>query len=244
VKIIYFSFLFILTSFLSQSYAKTLNLSVEPGVVWTGYNYFQIPGSASASRVDLPKGKVLPAYRVSATFDISDNWSIRLLYAPLTARYNFTPSSAILFNGQSFGANNPMRVSYKFNSYRSSIVRKWGGENETQWSLGFTAKIRDAYIDLSNSNLKNRYSNVGFVPLIYLGFRTPITEVFAFSADLDGLAGGPGRAFDGKAQFEAKFAQRHKASLGYRFVEGGVKNEKVNNFALFHFLYAAYSIDF
>ena len=226
------------------SHGKTLSLSAEAAYAWTAYNYFQIPGNISGSRVDLEKGKAIPAYRIYADLELSENWSLRLLYAPLTAKYKTTPSTAISFDGENFGANDPLAITYKFNSYRASIIRKWGASNETQWRVGFTTKVRDAYINMSNSQKSNRYSNIGFVPLLFLGVWTPLNENFALSADIDGLAGGPGRAFDGRFQSEYKISDLHQISLGYRFLEGGVKNNKVNNFALFHFLYAGYTASF
>lgn len=222
--------------------AKTLSLTAEPGAAWTAYNYFQIPGSGSGSRVDLGKGKVTPAYRIYADLYLSDNWSLRFLYSPLSVKYKNTPTSSVFFDAETFGANDPLSVSYKFNSYRASIIRKWGEENRTQWRLGFTAKVRDAYISVKNSQKSKRYSNLGLVPLIYFGVWTPLSETFALSADLDGLAGGPGRAFDGRIQGEYKISDNHRIALGYRFLEGGVKNDKVNNFALFHYLYAGYTL--
>ncbi len=222
--------------------AKNISITAESGIAWTGYNYFQVPGTDPASRVDLGKGKGIPNYRIYAKVFLSENWSLRLLYAPLTVKYKSIPTSAVIFDGDTFGANEPLNIKYKFNSYRSTLIRKWGGDNETQWSLGLTLKVRDAHIELSNSQSKNRYSNVGFVPLIYLGVWTPLTDEWSLSADLDGLAGGPGRAFEGRIQSEYEITEKHRLALGYRFLEGGVKNNKVNNFALFHYMFAAYTL--
>ena len=52
---------------------------------------------------------------------------------------------------------------------------------------------------------------------------------------LDGLAGGPGRAFDTSLKFGYDLNDRWQVTLGYRTLEGGADVDSVYNFAWLHY---------
>jgi hypothetical protein len=207
-------------------------LRAEIGSTWTGFNYFQIPNDDMGSRVDLPENKSFNGYRISGKVNVSDAWELRGLYAPLTTSYRFTPAEDVQFDGKTFEANESVRTTYKFNSYRISLVRRWVS-GQSVWRAGFTAKVRDANIRLENSSKSEEYPNVGFVPLVFLGWDYAFSDRFGLSLDMDGLAGGPGRAFDVKSELQV-MPGSWAIGLGYRLLDGGANNKKVKNFALLH----------
>ena len=53
--------------------------------------------------------------------------------------------------------------------------------------------------------------------------------------DFEGLAGGPGRAFDVALKVGYDFNDRWGITVGYRAVEGGADIEEVYNFACFQY---------
>ena len=213
---------------------------MEGGTVWSERNSFQLPGDSSSTYQKLPSLGPVPGARLYATVNLNEQWHVRLLYAPLKLKYSYVPQSAVRFNGKNFEAGLPLDVRYKFNSYRASVIRKWQIQANHLLKLGFSAKIRDAYIDLSNSRESSRYSNLGFVPLIHVGWDWKFADLWTLSSELEGLAGGPGRAFDGRFDVAKSIDEKSKVSGGYRFVEGGVDTKKVKNFAFFHFFFLAY----
>jgi hypothetical protein len=216
---------------------------VEGGTIWSQSNSIQLPRDDTATVQDLPSlGPVLGA-RLYASANLSESWSLRFLYAPLKLKYSYVPTSAVRFNGKNFEAGRPLDVRYKFNSYRATIIKKWKIDAHQLFRLGFSAKVRDAYVDLSNPVESSRYSNVGFVPLLHLGWDWKFTDLWTLSSELEGLAGGPGRAFDGRLDIGKSLDEKSKVSGGYRFVEGGANTAKVKNFALIHFFFLAYERD-
>jgi hypothetical protein len=52
--------------------------------------------------------------------------------------------------------------------------------------------------------------------------------------DFDGLAGGPGSAFDSSEKSGYDLGDRWRITLGYRTLEGGAGVESVYNFAWLH----------
>jgi hypothetical protein len=214
-------------------------LRVEVAGATTGYNFFRIPNENANTRFDLPTGAWVPIYRIYAAVPIFDKWLLRFLFAPLELSYAYRSSAPAVFNNTTFAANSSLTAGYKFNSYRASILRYFDGNPEWVWHVGFTAKIRDAYITVSDGTTVLRKDDLGFVPLLNLGLDWSFAKDWNLSFDLDGLAGGPGRAFDGKLEVQYLAAERLELGVGYRFVEGGASITAVNNFALFHSLFVS-----
>ncbi len=236
MKMISAPLVFLALSLLANSQAATPPLSarIEGAASTTGYNYFRIPSEGANTRYDLPVGAWLPTYRIYAHVPVSENWALRFLYAPLVVNYSYQSSTATVFQNTTFAANANLTAGYKFNSYRASIIRYFNPDPAFQWHVGFTAKIRDAYISVSDGAVSQRKDDLGFVPLLNLGLDWRPFERWTVSADLDGLAGGPGRAFDGRVEFRYSPISQLDVGVGYRFVEGGANVAAVNNFALFH----------
>lgn len=86
--------------------------------------------------------------------------------------------------------------------------------------MGFTAKVRDAEISLTQETTSARKDDVGFVPLLHVAGEWRVAPRWHVSLDADGLAGGPGRAVDAALE------------LGYDpggpwMVQGGIARWKV-----------------
>lgn len=169
---------------------------------------------------------------------VSKNGFIRFMAAPLETNYSYSSATATSFNGVLFPANSPIDITYRFNSYRLGYIYRFPIDESFQITAGLVGKIRQAKVELRSGGLKSTYSNVGFVPLLNLGFRWKLGGPLQLRFDLDGAAAKQGRAFDGS--FETFFALSEAGSglsLGYRILEGGAKNEKVNTFTLLHYAF-------
>lgn len=219
--------------------APPTSFRLEIGAAGTGYNYFRIPNNSANSRFDLPEGDFIPAFRLYASLPVSENWNLRFLFAPLKVNYKYRSSSTTTFQNASFAADTDLDVGYQFNSYRASIIRNISVNDQFKWHWGFTAKVRDAFISVASSTTNARKDDLGFVPLLNLGLDWTFYKDFVLSFDLDGLAGGPGRAFDGRLDVQKSVSESWTLGLGYRFVEGGANVEQVNNFAYFHQVFAS-----
>jgi hypothetical protein len=76
---------------------------------------------------------------------------------------------------------------------------------------------------------------VGFVPLLYLGVDWRLARKWHLLFDVEGLAGGPGRAFDIALMPYFAIDDHWGLSAGYRTLEGGADVESVYNFAWLHY---------
>lgn len=220
-------------SFLCSPLWASIKLSLEGGQVWQWRNDLQRPQNSSATRLALdeidqgPK----PYYRVELFLRPNSKHGFRLLYAPLSIEVKNTPESAIRYNGEDYIAGEEVTYFYQFNSYRLTYFYAFRGHGDQQFNLGFTGKIRDAETRLTQGNRVSSYDNVGFVPLLYLGYQTPISPNWLFHFSFDGLAGGPGRAFDFTFKLRRKLGKVSSFGIGTRTLEGGVDNDKVYNFS-------------
>jgi len=220
----------------------TLELEVEGGPAWQSSNDVEIPNDGTATRFSLSglvgRGPV-PAGRVYLTWHLNERHGIRFLYAPFSLTEGGTPTGTLSFAGESYSGGAPLEATYTFNSYRVSYRwRARATERSTLW-VGFTAKVRDATIALSQNPTSSRKDDLGFVPLLHLAGDWHPGSRWHLSLDADGLAGGPGRAVDAALRVGYDVNDRWSIRAGYRTVEGGADVEEVYAFAWLNYAVAS-----
>ena len=94
--------------------------------------------------------------------------------------------------------------------------------------------MRDAEIELEQNGIKASDSNVGVVPLLSFAADWMLADRWAAMFDFEGLAGGPGRAFDVALKLQYDLSDSWYLSGGYRLLEGGADNDTVYNLSLIH----------
>ena len=217
-------------------------LELEAGPVWQSRNDVQIPNTDVGTRfslVELAGKGPWPAARLYLTWNINDRHSLRGLLAPLAYTETGSFTAPVDFAGETYVPGDPVDGTYKFNSWRLGYRYRFMNRERLKLSVGFTAKIRDAKIELSQGSTTSKDTDLGFVPLLYLGADWRFTGKWHLLFDLEGLAGGPGRAFDTALKLHYAINDHWGLSAGYRTVEGGADVESVYNFAWLH--YAAVS---
>jgi hypothetical protein len=222
-------------------------IEIEGGPVWQTRNDVQIPNNDQGTRfsfVDLAGTGPLPTFRAYLTWNIAPRHSLRVLVAPFKYVKSGTSNEIILFAGETYAPGDPIDATYKFNSYR--LTYRYAFLLRERWRLwvGFSAKIRDAKIGLSQGATTSEDTDVGFVPLLNLGATFRASEHWRLLMDFDGLAGGPGRAFDVALKVGYDFNRHVSLNAGYRLLEGGADVEQVYNFSWFNYLVASVIIGF
>jgi len=215
----------------------------EAGAAWQARNTFAVPGDGG-TRVDLDGTADTFALRGTLIWDFGELWSARLVAAPLSTETEFVPEAPVDFDGTTFAAGAPLTQSYRFDSYRLSLFRRF--DPEGPWSLraGFTAKVRSAAIRLEGAGQSAERDDLGLVPLFYGGARREGNGPIAFDAELDALAGPQGRAVDLALRLEWRATDRFRPYLAYRLLDGGADNDEVLSFATFHYALAGASYRF
>jgi len=213
-------------------------IELEAGTVWQSRNDVQIPNDDSGTRfslVDLAGNGPWPFARLYTTWNITERHSLRGLLAPLAYTETGSLTEPVDFAGQSFVPGDPVEATYKFNSWRLGYRYRFLDNDRLKLSVGFTAKIRDAKIELEQGSTSSSDTDLGFVPLLYLGADWQVSKKWHLIFDFEGLAGGPGRAFDVALKLHYAFDDRWGVSAGYRTLEGGADVESVYNFAWLHY---------
>jgi hypothetical protein len=227
-------FLFSLFMILTPSVYAEAYVSAELSQLWQSRNDQRVPGNTGTqfSIASFNKGP-FTGYRIYAGYIFDKRHEIRALYAPLELEVSGQFHQPVNFQGTNFNASTDTKAFYKFNSYRLTYAYHYDEWNQWFLALGFSAKIRDAEVRLSQGGLSASKSNVGFVPLLNFQARRQLAETWQFRFDFDGLAAPQGRAIDAGFFLDYKI---EKTSLfgGYRTVEGGADNDTVYNFAWFH----------
>lgn len=219
-----------------QSFAG-FNYAFELGSTTQTINEVKIPGN-TGTKVDLTdfgKGPVT-SYRVYLGYRW-DRHEIRGLYAPLELNLNGVLDGPTTFKNSVFQPGISTDAVYKFNSYR--LGYSYALEKTSEWDLrfGFTGKIRDAEVTLSQGATRESKKNVGFVPLLNFQAFRKLSDLSSFQLDLDALGAPQGRAIDLGLFVERElFSPQTKAFIGYRTVEGGADNKTVYSFAWIHTL--------
>jgi hypothetical protein len=220
-----------------------LTVELEGGALWQTVNDIRIPNSSEGTRfslADLAGSGPYPAVRLYVTWNINRRHGIRFLLAPFSITEEFVSEYALKFAGEEFAPGEELDATYRFNSWRISYRYLFREGERAAWYAGFTAKLRDAKVELARAGKTGRKTDLGFVPLLHLGMNWKISERWRVIADLDALAGGPGRAEDFSARFSYRLNHGWRISVGYRTLEGGADVDEVYSFAWFH--YAVFSV--
>jgi hypothetical protein len=219
----------------------------EVGPVWQSLNDVQIPNSKEGTRFSLADfvGNVpFPSSRLYITWNISQRHGVRLLLAPFAYKKSGEFTSPVNFAGETFEPGLLTDATYKFNSWRLTYRYRFYKNTRWLWKIGFTSKIRDAKIQLEQPGKSAQKTDVGFVPLLHISGTYIITDKWSIRADIDALAGGPGRAEDVSLFLSCKASEHWRLSTGYRTLEGGADVEEVYNFAWFNFLVISTAYEF
>lgn len=221
-------------------------IEAEAGQVWQTRNDVQVPATTGTrySLTDLGKGPAL-AGRIYLGYRISASHEIRALYAPLTLNLNGSFASPVTFEGTTFVSGVPTDAKYQFNSYR--LTYRYVFRNDEKWTMrfGFTGKIRDAKIQLTQGAQTAATTNVGFVPLLHFSALYHLTSEYKFHFDADALAAPQGRAEDVALLMGFRPTSRTEYRVGYRTVEGGADGTGgVYTFAWLHYAIVGLHHDF
>jgi hypothetical protein len=221
------------------SFAQTskFSLELELGSSWQAKNDVQIPNDLDGSRFsakDIVGNGPWSNVRLNGLYNFNDKHALRVVLAPFSYSETGVSNIPIQYQNQAFQANQPLQTDYKFNLWRVGYrYHFYERENHDMW-FGVTSKIRDAEVSLRQQNVKGTDDNVGFVPLLYFATEYRLNNSWSVFADIDGLAGGPGRAFDLSVKLNYDLNSDWKLGIGYRTLEGGVDNDDVYNFAGFN----------
>ena len=227
--------LFLLSSVNAEESKWTFIL--EGGAVYQTRNDVQIPPTTGTrfSLVDAIGQGPLPYIRFETKYKLDNKQRLRLLIAPLAIEETGQLSVPVNFDGGSFLANTPTTYRYQFNSYRLSYAYRYFEDASSSFDIGFTAKIRDADIALTQGATKSNYPNVGFVPLLHLAAEKRLSPKWRIESDLDAAWSPYGRAFDLGVFAHYKLDNTWDLGAGYRTVEGGADGDRVFSFAWLHY---------
>jgi hypothetical protein len=152
------------------------------------------------------------------------------------------PSRSKAGAGWTRASSTPGRPS--FSSYRFTYRYRFFRGSTWRWKVGATAFVRDARIALRQGETFAEDTDVGLVPLLYLGGEARWSERWRFGLDFEGLGASQGRAFDVAAHLGYALSDRWELTFGYRTIEGGADVEEVYNFAWLHFAVASVRLRF
>ena len=217
-------------------------VELEGGAAWLTSNDVEIPNDGSATRFslsDLTGSGPWPAGRAYVTWNPAERHGLRVLVAPFSLTETGVPDAPIDFEGERFAAGEPLEASYTFNSYRLTYRYRLRETARTSAWVGFTAKIRDATVELEQGATASRKENVGFVPLLHVAGEWRAAPRWRLSLDADALAGGPGRAIDAAVKLGYDVSDDLTLQAGYRTLEGGADVEETYNFAWLHYAVAS-----
>jgi hypothetical protein len=226
----------VLTILALPVYSK-VELDIETGGVFSGYNDVRIPGN-EGTLFSLSKEletNPLIFYRIRLFYDFNARHHVGVLFAPLVINSTGQLDRDIIFVDKTFPANTPLETTYQFNSYRLIYRYDFLRKEKIELGMGLTAKIRDAKIAVKGNGIEAEKTNVGFVPIVHFRLLWKMCPTFAFLLDGDALAAPQGRAEDIFAGMKMKISDRFDLKLGYRIIEGGADGKEVYTFTLLNY---------
>jgi hypothetical protein len=224
-----------------------IDLELETGATFQNKNDVQIPNDSKGTRFsleDLVGDGPWATGRVNLNWNINQWHGVRFVLAPLSYSEGGEFDQPVAFAGAEYRPQERVRASYRFNSWRLGYRYNFYERDAWELWVGATLKVRDAEIRLRQGDTSSTDDNLGVVPLLYFAAYYQFDRRWYFQADVDGLAGGPGRAFDISARLVWAPGDRWRLGLGYRTLEGGVDNDDVYNFAWFNTAFLSISYRF
>jgi hypothetical protein len=217
-------------------------LELEGGAVWQSRNDVEIPNDGTATRFslqDLVGVGPWPSARLYATWRISPKHSLRALLAPFAYTETGVLGESVRFAGADYDPGRPTEATYKFNSWRVGYRYAFVRNERWIWRIGFTAKIRDAKVELKQDGTTSKDTDVGFVPLLHVSGDWRLAPRWRLLLDIEALGGGPGRAEDAALKLAYDLSAPFAVTVGYRVLEGGADVDSVYNFAWFNYAVAS-----
>jgi hypothetical protein len=242
----FYLFLFSIVVFITPNIYSQVDLDVETGSTFSGYNDVGIPGDRGTLFSLSEELKTDPAffYRIRIIYHFNEHHHLGALYAPLSISSKGKLDRDLLFQDETFAANTPLEATYKFNSYRLFYRYDFLIKDQIELGIGFTAKIRDAKIAVKGDGVESEKTNVGFVPIIHFRVLWKFSKSFELLIDGDALAAPQGRAEDVLAALIYKASDKFNLKAGYRILEGGADNDEVYNFTLIHYAVVGLIVQF
>ena len=253
IKIVLFSLIFVLMFFQSvpviannQDAGNHFYLELEAGPVWQSNNDVQLPGDSGTrfSFKDVTGDGPFAAGRLSIGWDVNQRHGLKFVVAPLRISDSGSFDKEVSFAGETFAADTSTDANYKFDTYRLTYRYLFFNTSAWRFRAGGTILVRDAEIELQQDDASASDSNVGVVPLLSLAAEWSLREKWSAIFEFDGLAGGPGRAFDVAIKLQYDLTDRWQMGAGYRTLEGGADNDTVYNFAWFHYAFISLAYRF
>lgn len=245
ILVILFSALFVISvsAAAKETATRGFGFEIEGGPVWQSLNDVEIPNDGTATRFslsDLAGSGPYLTYRFYLSYAINEKHQLRALLAPFAIETSGVPVQPVRFENSEFNSGEPVNTTYRFNSYRLTYRYRFHRTKRWQWQIGFTGKIRDAEIALTQGEVTAANSNIGFVPLIHLRGEARFSSFLSLELDADFLAAPQGRAEDVSLKLRYLIRDRWFAAAGYRMLEGGADVDAVYTFAWLH--YAVFSL--
>jgi hypothetical protein len=216
---------------------ESVVIQLDLGSTWQSRNKVQIPNDNKGDKFsleDVAGDGPWATVRAEGIWSINEKHGIRILLAPFSYSENGKLDKQTRFAGATYSPDQNVKASYTFNTYRVSYRYHLYAEPEWDFWVGGTLLVRDAGIKLEQGDVSSQDDNIGAAPLLYLAGVYRLDERWSISADLDGLAGGPGRALDLGIRLNYKLDDKWQVGLGYRTLEGGADTDDVYNFAWFN----------
>jgi hypothetical protein len=221
---------------------STFRLELAAGPVWQSRNDVQIPNDETGTRfslADLAGKGPWTSVRANLIWNLNDRHALRAVLAPLSITETGSLTESVGFAGGQFEAGQPVAGTYRFNSWRLGYRYRAASRESLNVWVGFTAKLRDAEVRLEQGATTAKDTDLGFVPLLHLAADWRFAPRTRLEFDFDGLAGGPGRAFDSSLKVAYELHDRLRIGAGYRTLEGGADVDSVYNFAWLHYGFAS-----
>jgi hypothetical protein len=210
-------------------------IDVQGGTLTVLSNYSQIPNDIG-TEVNLD-ADTIANYRIYLSTIINNKHEIRFLYAPLSYDIDFIPTDNIRFEDSLLLMGLETQALYKFNSYRLSYIYHFDQVGVAQFRVGFTAKIRDAETALTQGDISESFTDLGFVPLLHLGAKFEISKKVFLDLEAEGSWAPQGYAVDGRFTLGYQVNKNLALGAGVGYLDGGANIQSVNTFARLFYAY-------
>ena len=212
-------------------------IDLEGGYAYQTRNTCAIPADSNKfSYRDLMGRGPFQFARLTAILHDDETSGYRILFAPLTFSGVGRLNSSVKFNGVTFAPGVDTLGRYTFNSYRFTWWHKWRPIFRANVRAGWTLKIRDADVSLTQGSKTSSFYNIGPVPLFYLFAERDLSNRLAAEFEFDGLVAPAGGALDLGLHLSYKLNDGTRIRASARYLDGGTGSGSAYSYATVNYL--------
>jgi hypothetical protein len=155
----------------------------------------------------------------------TERWLV--VVSPVNIKTTTTFANPVVFGSDTFAANIPVDISYRFHSFRPSYLKLLSSSESSELWLGPSLLARLFSIEFNQTGKHQKAQRNGVVPLLHLNYRYTLNPDWRFEFDYEGIVLWEARITELTTKFSVALSEGWEGILGARLTEASDKDDDI-----------------